>query len=111
MTRSSRSSAATNRRSNGDRSFTGGAYVVRYAPDVMITCRLYKEGVLKEEAFDPARASDLIAEGGARVWLDVVDPTDRDLAMLQEEFSLHPLAVEDARNRGQRPKVDVYENF
>ena len=84
---------------------------MRYAPGAMITCRLYKEGVLKEEAFDPARASDLIAEGGARVWLDVVDPTDRDLTMLQEEFSLHPLAVEDARNRGQRPKVDVYENF
>ena len=27
----------------------------------MITCRLYREGILKEEAFDPARVSDLTA--------------------------------------------------
>src|SRR5438132_491162 len=44
-----------------------------------ITCRLYKEGVLKEEAFDPARVSDLLEEEGARVWLDVEDPTDDKL--------------------------------
>ena len=77
----------------------------------MITCRLYREGVLKEEAFDPARASDLVKEGGSRVWLDVVDPTDQDLAMIREEFALHPLAIEDSQHRGQRPKVDVYEGF
>jgi magnesium transporter len=77
----------------------------------MITCRLYQEGVLKEEAFDPARASDLIVQGGARVWLDVVDPTEQDLAMIKEEFSLHPLAIEDAEHQGQRPKVDVYEGY
>jgi magnesium transporter len=77
----------------------------------MITCRLYKEGVLKEEAFDPTRASDLIAESGARVWLDLEEPTDDELAMIQEEFNLHPLAIEDTRNRNQRPKVDVYEGY
>src|SRR6266496_6704704 len=75
----------------------------------MITCRLYKDGILKEEAFDPARASDLITESGARVWLDLENPTDDELAMIQEEFDLHPLAIEDTRNRNQRPKVDVYE--
>jgi len=77
----------------------------------MITCRLYREGVLKEEAFDPARASDLIQETGARVWLDVSDPSDADLSMLQEEFSLHPLAIEDTHNRNQRPKLEVFEGY
>jgi magnesium transporter len=77
----------------------------------MITCRLYREGTLKEEAFDPARASDLIAEEGARVWLDMADPSDEELRLLQEEFSLHPLAVEDTRDRNQRPKVEVYEGY
>src|SRR5438552_17942346 len=75
----------------------------------MITCRLYKDGVLKEEAFDPSRASDLITESRARVWLDLEEPTDQELAMIQEEVGLHPLAIEDTRNRNQRPKVDVYE--
>jgi magnesium transporter len=67
--------------------------------------------MLKEEAFDPARASDLIAEQGARVWLDIADPSNEELGLLQEEFSLHPLAVEDTRDRNQRPKVELYEGY
>ena len=77
----------------------------------MITCRLYREGMLEEEAFDPTRASDLIVEHGSRVWLDIADPNEGDLELLQEEFSLHPLAIEDARHRYQRPKVEVYEGY
>jgi magnesium transporter len=77
----------------------------------MITCRLYREGILKEEAFDPARASELITESGARVWLDLEEPTYEELALIQDEFGLHPLAIEDTRNRNQRPKVDVYEDY
>src|SRR5439155_22773612 len=79
--------------------------IVGYPRSAMtITCRLYKDGVLKEEAFDPGRVSELIEEEGARVWLDVEDPTDDELTMIGEEFSLHPLSVEDTRHRGQRPK-------
>jgi magnesium transporter len=76
-----------------------------------ITCRLYKDGILKEEAFDPARASELIEEEGARVWLDVEDPTDDELTMIGEEFSLHPLSVEDTRHRGQRPRVEFFDKY
>ncbi|MFL5797924.1 MAG: magnesium/cobalt transporter CorA [Actinomycetota bacterium] len=84
--------------------------VVRYPPAV-ITCRHYREGVLKEEAFDPARVSDLIQEPGARVWLDLADPTEEELTLIQEEFGLHELAMEDTRVRGQRPKVEVYDGY
>ncbi len=83
---------------------------VRYPPAV-ITCRHYAEGVLKEEAFDPARVSDLIQEAGARVWLDLADPTEEELTLIQEEFGLHELAMEDTRVRGQRPKVEVYDGY
>ena len=83
---------------------------VRYPPAV-ITCRHYREGVLKEEAFDPARVSDLIQEAGARVWLDLADPTEEELTLIQEEFGLHELAMEDTRVRGQRPKVEVYDGY
>jgi len=86
--------------------------MVGYPADAMtITCRHYREGVLKEEAFDPARVSDLIQEAGARVWLDLADPTEEELALIQEEFGLHELAMEDTRTRGQRPKVEVYEGY
>jgi magnesium transporter len=42
-------------------------------------------------------------------WLDIADPTSRDLDLVAEELALHPLAVEDARHRHQRPKIDQYE--
>src|SRR6266542_3286436 len=83
---------------------------VRYPPAV-ITCRHYAEGVLKEEAFDPARVSDLIQEAGARVCLDLADTTEEELTLIQEEFGLHELAGVDTRVRGQRPKVEVYYGY
>ncbi|MBI2238003.1 MAG: magnesium/cobalt transporter CorA [Actinobacteria bacterium] len=76
----------------------------------MITCRLYRDGEVKEEAFDPARVSDLLEDESTRLWLDIEGPTEADLAMIQEEFSLHPLAIEDAKHREQRPKVDVFQD-
>jgi magnesium transporter len=77
----------------------------------VVTCRLYRSGTLAEEGFDPARVSDHLEESDALVWLDLEDPTDEELALIEDEFSLHPLAVEDARHRGQRPKVEVYEKY
>ena len=44
----------------------------------------------------------------ALVWLDITDPSADDLALLDREFEIHPLAMEDLRKRRQRPKVDVY---
>ncbi len=75
----------------------------------MITCRLYEDGELREAAFDPSRVSQLLAgDEPARIWLDVEDPTDDELAMVGSEFGLHPLAIEDTHHRGQRPKVEVF---
>jgi magnesium transporter len=77
----------------------------------MVTTRVYRKGVLEEEGFDPARVSDLLEERGTIVWLDLEDPSDDELAMIQEEFSIHPLAIEDAQHRNQRPKMERYEGF
>jgi magnesium transporter len=75
------------------------------------TCLLYRNGEVAEEDFNPARVSDLLQEDDALVWLDLEDPSETELEMLQEEFSIHPLAIEDARHRDQRPKVEVYEGY
>ena len=45
------------------------------------------------------------------LWVDVEQPTDADLQRLEREFGFHPLAVEDCRNRHQRPKVDEYPGY
>jgi magnesium transporter len=45
---------------------------------------------------------------GCFVWVGLRDPTDEELAEMQAEFNLHPLAVEDARHGHQRPKIEEY---
>lgn len=42
------------------------------------------------------------------VWVAVKDPEPAELATLQEEFSLHELAIEDAQKGHQRPKIEEY---
>jgi magnesium transporter len=42
------------------------------------------------------------------VWVALRDATDDELAVMQREFALHDLAVEDARHGHQRPKVEEY---
>lgn len=43
-------------------------------------------------------------------WIDLAKPTEEELKDLQSKFNLHPLAIEDVIHRGQRPKVEDYEN-
>ena len=45
------------------------------------------------------------------LWLDLHDSSDETLALLREVFAIHPVAVEDAAEFGQRPKIEEYENF
>lgn len=69
---------------------------------------MYKDGAVAEEDLDPSLISDRLVEKDTLVWLDLEDPSDEELSMIQEEFSLHPLAIEDARHRDQRPKVEIF---
>src|SRR3712207_2666066 len=43
-------------------------------------------------------------------WLDLEDPTAADLEALGEVLGLHPVAIEDTLEFGQRPKVDIYDD-
>jgi magnesium transporter len=57
---------------------------------------------------------DLIADHRQRdefFWLDLERPSGEDLDTLQEMLGLHPVALEDTREFGQRPKVDAYEEY
>jgi magnesium transporter len=44
-------------------------------------------------------------------WLDLAQPSDRDLDALQGALGLHEMALEDTREFGQRPKVDAYQDY
>jgi magnesium transporter len=50
-------------------------------------------------------------QGGEEpVWLDLRDPDDEELDSVGEILGLHPLAIEDSREFGQRPKLDRYDD-
>jgi magnesium transporter len=57
---------------------------------------------------DPSSISDLRSKPHQLIWVDVVDETGEDLAVLAEEFDLHPMAIEDATKHGQRAKVERF---
>src|SRR5690348_8996483 len=54
--------------------------------------------------------SDVLAEPDTFVWVGLVEPDEPLLAKMREEFALHELAVEDAHNALQRPKIEAYGN-
>ncbi len=70
--------------------------------------RLYREGALVREDFPIADISDHLGEQNCLLWADLRSPTPEQLARLADEFGLHALAVEDALDRRQRPKIDRY---
>jgi magnesium transporter len=72
----------------------------------VITAWAYEGGAFKEIA--SADVSEQLGVDNRILWVDVVDPTEDDLACVQDEFSLHPLAMEDIRERHQRPKIETY---
>jgi magnesium transporter len=73
------------------------------------TTRLYQAGKVIEEGFAPERIPGLLREHpDAVLWLDLLDPDEAGLAAAQEIFGLHPLAVEDAVQDHERPKLDRY---
>jgi magnesium transporter len=61
-----------------------------------------------EDLDDMNDVSDAIERDDVLVWVDVLDPTEEDLACIQAEFNLHDLAIDDIRKSGQRPKLDTY---
>ena len=70
--------------------------------------RLYRDGRLEQEGFPVSEISDHLADEGVTIWLDLRDPDRDDLAVLSDEFGLHPLAIEDAVYEHERPKLDRY---
>jgi magnesium transporter len=72
--------------------------------------RIYRHGVLEAEDFPVADVSEYLEEQDAVVWVDLCGPSDDELHELAAELGLHELAVEDALDPHQRPKVDYYSS-
>lgn len=75
--------------------------------NMIVNSIAYRKGArLGEVSLD--QISDVIKEPDSFVWLGLHAPDEALLGKMQEEFGLHDLAIEDARNAHQRPKIEVY---
>ena len=74
---------------------------------MLINCVAYERG-RKLADISVEAISDYLARPECFVWVALKDPDPGELAMMQHEFGLHDLAVEDARKTNQRPKLDEY---
>jgi len=80
-------------------------------PSCPTLTRLYVDGKVIAEGFGADEVPAKLDEHpDAVLWLDFLDPGIEDLQPVAHEFNLHPLAVEDAVQDHERPKLDRYRN-
>src|SRR3954451_19846216 len=73
----------------------------------VVAAYLYRHGErVRSIAID--EKCDCADDKSSFVWIGIVDPTVEEMAALQHTYDLHPLAIEDALNTNQLPKIDVY---
>jgi len=74
---------------------------------MLINCVAYEDG-RKLADLSVEQISEFVHRPNCFVWVALRDATHDELEKMQAEFSLHDLAVEDARHGHQRPKVEEY---
>jgi len=75
----------------------------------VIDCAAYSGGVrVADVGIDQIRGA--LERDDQFVWLGLYEPERDVLQAVQQQFGLHDLAVEDAYNAHQRPKLELYEN-
>ena len=67
-------------------------------------------GALRRDLGVPELAK-VVRGGGGELWVDLDVGTRSHIALLDNCFGFHPLAVEDALNPNSRVKVDEYPGF
>jgi len=74
---------------------------------MLVNCVAYENG-RKVAEITAAEVHEYISRPGVFVWMAIRDTDNEELRRLQEQFDLHPLAVEDAHHGHQRPKIEEY---
>jgi magnesium transporter len=77
----------------------------------MIQVRAFRDGTPVADELTLGDAERLIGEERCFVWIDDTDPQADEVDALGAIFSLHPLTIEDAHHRHQRPKVELFEGY
>lgn len=74
---------------------------------MLVNCVAYQDG-RKLGDITAEDISEYVSRPDCFVWVALKDPEPVELAMLQDEFDLHHLSVEDVLKGHQRPKIEEY---
>jgi magnesium transporter len=83
---------------------------------MIVDCAVYREGerlALPQAEHQADRVHAALSAADREhdfVWIGLHEPSPEELAGVAHEFGLHPLAVEDAVNAHQRPKLERYDD-
>ncbi len=79
---------------------------------MIIDCAVYREGRRADVAHDSASLDSALAqlEDGDFLWIGINEPTDGEVSTIGQSLGLHPLAIEDAVEAHQRPKLESYSD-
>jgi magnesium transporter len=84
------------------------------AEQAVVDCGIYVDGKRLAGTFTHAEARAKVAElqlagQNAFAWIGLHEPTEHQMQEVGNVFGLHPLAVEDAVQAHQRPKLERYD--
>jgi len=73
----------------------------------VVNCAAYSDG-RRVANISIEAISDHLSEPNGFVWIGLYEPSEELLKQIQREFNLHDLAIEDAHQAHQRPKLETY---
>ena len=74
---------------------------------MIVNCVVYEQGRRLQD-IQPREIGDYLDQPERFVWVALQNPDAQEMALFQGIFDLHELAVEDALNGDQRPKLEEY---
>lgn len=69
---------------------------------------IYVDGRRTEAPDSLEQTYETCQKRGGMAWIGLLEPTEEEFSVVAQEFELHPLAVEDAVEAHQRPKLERY---
>ncbi len=79
-------------------------------PDVIVDAALYIDGRRDPKPFSLAGARSAARRDGTFCWIGLYEPDESEFESVRSAFDLHELAVEDAIQAHQRPKLELYDD-
>jgi magnesium transporter len=76
---------------------------------MIVDCAHYQDGHRSDDSSMSLEAAAARRDEGGFVWLGLFEPGEAEMDQVRLLFGLHELAVEDALNSHQRPKIEIYD--